>query len=109
MTGPQSNPTSLLCYSSDPLRRELRTRESDLRRPRSFTQGHPIAHNPWDEMAQWLEREFTGRKVLGSNPTSASRLLLSRLGQPDSISALVFRMGGMVARRRKGATAERLP
>ncbi|KER30588.1 hypothetical protein T265_03062 [Opisthorchis viverrini] len=40
----------------------------------------------------WLKRlecEFTGRKVLGSNPTSASRLPPSRLGQPGSISALL--------------------
>ncbi|KAG5446638.1 hypothetical protein CSKR_108294 [Clonorchis sinensis] len=33
-------------------------------------------------MAQWLDREFTDRKVRGSNPASASRLPLSRLGQP---------------------------
>ncbi|KAG5445535.1 hypothetical protein CSKR_101020 [Clonorchis sinensis] len=38
-----------------------------------------------DEMTQWLEREFTDRKVFGSNPTFASRLLLPRLGQPGSI------------------------
>ncbi|KAG5447711.1 hypothetical protein CSKR_111348 [Clonorchis sinensis] len=38
---------------------------------------------------QWLEREFTNRKVRGSNPTSASRLPLSRLGQPGSIPVLV--------------------
>ncbi|GAA53379.1 cystathionine beta-synthase [Clonorchis sinensis] len=43
-----------------------------------------------DEMAQWLKREFTDRNVRGSNPTSASRILLSRLGQPDSIPALVL-------------------
>ncbi|KAG5442308.1 hypothetical protein CSKR_109876 [Clonorchis sinensis] len=45
-------------------------------------------------------------KVRGSNPTSASRHLLSRLGQPGSISALVFSLGGMAARRRKGDTAK---
>ncbi|KAG5441728.1 hypothetical protein CSKR_110671 [Clonorchis sinensis] len=56
---------------------------------------------------KWLEREFTDRKVRGSNPTSASRLPLSRLGQPGSISALVFPSGGMAARHRKGVTAER--
>ncbi|KER23521.1 hypothetical protein T265_08604 [Opisthorchis viverrini] len=39
---------------------------------------------------KWLEREFTDRKVRGSNPTSATRLPLSRLGQPDSIPALVL-------------------
>ncbi|KAG5449731.1 hypothetical protein CSKR_103109 [Clonorchis sinensis] len=33
---------------------------------------------------KWLERECTDRKVRGLNPTSASRLPLSRLGQPGS-------------------------
>ncbi|KAG5450703.1 hypothetical protein CSKR_102923 [Clonorchis sinensis] len=56
---------------------------------------------------KWLEREFNNRKVRGSNPTSASRLPLSRLGQPGSISALVLPSGGMAARHRKGVTAER--
>ncbi|KAG5452531.1 hypothetical protein CSKR_103330 [Clonorchis sinensis] len=51
---------------------------------------------------KWLEREFTDRKVRGSNPTSASRLLLSRLGQPGGIPALLFPPGGMAARHRKG-------
>ncbi|KAG5448124.1 hypothetical protein CSKR_106376 [Clonorchis sinensis] len=54
----------------------------------------------------WLEREFTDREVRGSNPTSASRLPLSRLGQPGSIPALVPPLGGMAARHRKGASAE---
>ncbi|KAG5446483.1 hypothetical protein CSKR_114056 [Clonorchis sinensis] len=56
---------------------------------------------------KWLEREFTDRQVRGSNPTSASRLLLSRLGQPGSIPALVQPSGSMAVRHRKGATAER--
>ncbi|KAG5451639.1 hypothetical protein CSKR_111803 [Clonorchis sinensis] len=56
---------------------------------------------------KWLEREFTDRKVRGSNPTSSSRLPLSRLGQPGSIPALVLPSGGMAARHRKGATAGR--
>ncbi|KER27564.1 hypothetical protein T265_05383 [Opisthorchis viverrini] len=56
---------------------------------------------------KWLEREFTDRKVRGSNLTSASRLPLSRLGQPGSIPALVQPSGGMTARHRKSATAER--
>ncbi|KAG5450410.1 tRNA-specific adenosine deaminase 2 [Clonorchis sinensis] len=56
---------------------------------------------------KWLERESTDRKVRGSNPASASRLPLSRLGQPGSILALVLPSGGMAARHRKGATAER--
>ncbi|KAG5454059.1 hypothetical protein CSKR_102024 [Clonorchis sinensis] len=59
------------------------------------------------EIAQRLERERTDRKVRGSNPTSASRLPLSRLGQPGSIPALVLPSGGMAARHGKGATAER--
>ncbi|KAG5452037.1 hypothetical protein CSKR_110645 [Clonorchis sinensis] len=50
---------------------------------------------------KWLEREFTDRKFRGSNPTSASRLSLSRLGQPGSIPALVLPWGGMAARHRK--------
>ncbi|KAG5441054.1 hypothetical protein CSKR_101287 [Clonorchis sinensis] len=61
-----------------------------------------------NQMVQWLERESTDRKVRGSNPTSASRLPLSRLGQPDSIPALVLPSGGIALRHRKGATAERV-
>ncbi|KAG5444261.1 hypothetical protein CSKR_104528 [Clonorchis sinensis] len=60
------------------------------------------------EIAQRLERERTDRKVRGSNPASASRLPLSRLGQRGSIPALVLPSGGVAARHRKGATAERL-
>ncbi|KAG5450137.1 hypothetical protein CSKR_112663, partial [Clonorchis sinensis] len=56
---------------------------------------------------KWLEREFTDQKVRGSNPTSASRLPLSRLGQPGSIPALVLPSGSMAVGHRKGATAER--
>ncbi|KER20877.1 hypothetical protein T265_10664 [Opisthorchis viverrini] len=56
---------------------------------------------------KWLERKFTDRKVRGSNPTSVSRLPLSRLGQPDGISALMLPLGGMAAGHRKGVTAER--
>ncbi|KAG5442831.1 hypothetical protein CSKR_110801 [Clonorchis sinensis] len=54
---------------------------------------------------KWLEREFTDRKVRGSNPTFASRLPVSRLGQPGSLPALVQPSGGMAVRHRKGATA----
>ncbi|KAG5441665.1 hypothetical protein CSKR_103198 [Clonorchis sinensis] len=60
------------------------------------------------EMAQWLKHEFADRKVRGSNPIRASRLLLFGLGKPDSILALVLPSGGMTARHRNGATAERL-
>ncbi|KER26547.1 hypothetical protein T265_13982, partial [Opisthorchis viverrini] len=45
-------------------------------------------------------------KVCGTNPTSASRLPLSRLGQPSSIPALMQPSGGMAAMHRKGVTAE---
>ncbi|KAG5448742.1 hypothetical protein CSKR_100132 [Clonorchis sinensis] len=58
------------------------------------------------EMAQVVVAQFTDRKVHGSNPTSASRRPLSRLGQPGSIPALVLPSGGMTARHRKGATTE---
>ncbi|KAG5454407.1 hypothetical protein CSKR_107206 [Clonorchis sinensis] len=54
----------------------------------------------------WLERKFAYWKVLVSNPTSASRLFLSRLGQSGSIPALVLRPGGMAVGHRQGSTAE---
>ncbi|KAG5445635.1 hypothetical protein CSKR_104834 [Clonorchis sinensis] len=57
---------------------------------------------------KWLERESTDRKVRGSNPAPASRLPLSRLGQPGSIPALVLPSGSMAVRHRKGATTERM-
>ncbi|KAG5455245.1 hypothetical protein CSKR_106449 [Clonorchis sinensis] len=60
-----------------------------------------------DTMSHWLEREFTDQKVRGSNLTSACRLLLSRLGQPGGIPALVLPSGGMAVRHRKDATAGR--
>ncbi|KER26379.1 hypothetical protein T265_06362 [Opisthorchis viverrini] len=50
---------------------------------------------------KWLGREFTDRKVRGSNPTSASRLPLSRLGQPDSTPALVPPSCSMADRHQK--------
>ncbi|KAG5453155.1 hypothetical protein CSKR_106982 [Clonorchis sinensis] len=54
------------------------------------------------------EREFTDRKVHGSNPTSASRFPLSRLGKPGSSPALVLPSGGITVRHRKDARVERL-
>ncbi|KAG5441452.1 Transient receptor putative cation channel sub A member 1, partial [Clonorchis sinensis] len=48
-----------------------------------------------------VEREFTEQKVRRSNPTSASRLPLSRLGRPGSILALVQHVTGDVAAPRK--------
>ncbi|KER22034.1 hypothetical protein T265_14954, partial [Opisthorchis viverrini] len=56
---------------------------------------------------KWLEREFSDLKIRSSNPTSTSRLPLSRLGQPGSTPALVLTSGSMATRHRKGATAER--
>ncbi|KER23883.1 hypothetical protein T265_14541, partial [Opisthorchis viverrini] len=56
---------------------------------------------------RWLEREVTDQKIGGSNPTSASQVSLSRLGQPGSIPALVLPWGGMAVRYRENATAER--
>ncbi|KAG5442843.1 hypothetical protein CSKR_112829 [Clonorchis sinensis] len=53
------------------------------------------------------EREFTDRKVRVSNPTSDSRLPLSRFRQPGSILAFVLPWSGMAARPRKDVTAER--
>ncbi|KAG5440985.1 hypothetical protein CSKR_109696 [Clonorchis sinensis] len=52
------------------------------------------------------QREFTDRKVRGSNPTPTSRLPLSRLRQPGSIPALVPFSSSKAARHRKGVTAE---
>ncbi|KER23742.1 hypothetical protein T265_08433 [Opisthorchis viverrini] len=64
-----------------------------------------LSVDPWclqgGEMPSVLGREFTDRKVRGSNPTSASRLPQSRLGQPGSIPTLVLPHGGIA-----GATAE---
>ncbi|KER21225.1 hypothetical protein T265_10387 [Opisthorchis viverrini] len=51
---------------------------------------------------KWLERELTYRNLRVSNPTSASRLPLSRLGQPNSIPALVLPSGGMAVGHPKG-------
>ncbi|KER25119.1 hypothetical protein T265_14267, partial [Opisthorchis viverrini] len=48
------------------------------------------------------------RKVRGSNPTSVSRLLLSRFGQLDSISSLVLHLGVIAPRHQKRVTVERL-
>ncbi|KAG5441767.1 hypothetical protein CSKR_113455 [Clonorchis sinensis] len=47
---------------------------------------------------RWLEREFTDRKFRGSNPTSVSRLPLSKLGQPGSFLAFMLPSRGMAAR-----------
>ncbi|KAG5444162.1 hypothetical protein CSKR_101652 [Clonorchis sinensis] len=54
------------------------------------------------ERAQWLDRGFTNGKIRGSNPNSASRVLLSRLELSGSIPALVFSSDGITANYRKG-------
>ncbi|KAG5444596.1 hypothetical protein CSKR_100700 [Clonorchis sinensis] len=59
------------------------------------------------ETAQWLRRQLTDQKVYGSNPTSASRLLLSRFGKLGSRPAPVLPSVCMTARQQKGAAAER--
>ncbi|KER24700.1 hypothetical protein T265_07700 [Opisthorchis viverrini] len=60
------------------------------------------------DMAQWLEHEFTDRKVRGSNPTPALGLSLSRLGQPGSIPAYMHLSDGIAVSHQKGATSERI-
>ncbi|KAG5443279.1 hypothetical protein CSKR_106281 [Clonorchis sinensis] len=66
-----------------------------------------IVFTETDKMARWLKREFTDRKVPGSNPISASRLPLSRLWQPGSILTLVSPSVGMADGHQKSASAER--
>ncbi|KAG5443599.1 hypothetical protein CSKR_102498 [Clonorchis sinensis] len=70
---------------------------------------HDQVERPYElgEVAQWLERQFSDRTIHGSNPTSASRLPLSRLGEPDSIPDHVLPWCGMVVRHWNGTTAER--
>ncbi|KER26604.1 hypothetical protein T265_06178 [Opisthorchis viverrini] len=62
----------------------------------------------WARWPKWLGREFIDWKVRGSNPTSASRLPLSRLGQPGSFPVLVQPSGCRAVGHREAATAERL-
>ncbi|KAG5452304.1 hypothetical protein CSKR_106733 [Clonorchis sinensis] len=50
---------------------------------------------------------LTGRSVVRTPPPPLD-FPLSRLGQPDSIPALVLPSGCMAVRHRKGVTAERL-
>ncbi|KAG5442903.1 hypothetical protein CSKR_107392 [Clonorchis sinensis] len=66
-----------------------------------------LATNNTEARCLWLEREFTDRRVRGSNPTSASRLSMSRLGQPGRIPVLVLPSDDMAVVYRKGVTAER--
>ncbi|KER23764.1 hypothetical protein T265_08417 [Opisthorchis viverrini] len=66
--------------------------------------GQPLAA---EQVRTLSKRGEMAQVVRGSNPISATRLPLSRLGQPGSIPALMLPSGGMAARHRKGATAER--
>ncbi|KER25284.1 hypothetical protein T265_07225 [Opisthorchis viverrini] len=75
--------------------------------PFACTCSTKVCLNTGARWLKWLGRKFTDRKVRGSNSTSASRLPLSRLGQPDSTPAPVLPSGGMAVKHRKGATAER--
>ncbi|KER31378.1 hypothetical protein T265_02423 [Opisthorchis viverrini] len=73
--------------------RSVNSRSNHLDRLATKVQGNQIYLGQKSDHAtarrlKRLEREFTDRKVRGSNPTSASRLPLFRLGQPDSIPAL---------------------
>ncbi|KAG5453127.1 hypothetical protein CSKR_104163, partial [Clonorchis sinensis] len=52
--------------------------------------------------------ELSDRNVRSSNPTTTSRMTLSRLEQRSSVSALVLPSGGTAARHRRVVTAERL-
>ncbi|KER25508.1 hypothetical protein T265_07073 [Opisthorchis viverrini] len=56
------------------------------------------------KMTQRLERESTGRKVRGSNRTSAYPV--SRLGQPGSVPAHVLPSGGRQLGTERWVTAE---
>ncbi|KER24022.1 hypothetical protein T265_14513, partial [Opisthorchis viverrini] len=62
--------------------------------------------SPTRRFLSWYTSDgSSGRKVRVSNPTSVSRLPLSRLGQPGSIPALMQPSGGTTVRHRMGATA----
>ncbi|KER26991.1 hypothetical protein T265_05896 [Opisthorchis viverrini] len=78
---------------------------ADMSPEASTTAEIPSGHSNLDggraSWLRWLEREFTDRKIRGSNPTSASGLPLSRLGQPGGIPALVLPSGSMAARHQK--------
>ncbi|KAG5454637.1 hypothetical protein CSKR_106028 [Clonorchis sinensis] len=60
------------------------------------------------DMAQWSERKSTEQKIRVSNPTPTSRLLLSRIGYPGSIPALVLPSDDVVNEHRRGIKAQRL-
>ncbi|KER27449.1 hypothetical protein T265_05490 [Opisthorchis viverrini] len=62
----------------------------------------PASRSHQLKTAHWLRRKVTDRKAL----TSASRLFLSRLGKPGSISALVLPLGEMATRHLKDATSK---
>ncbi|KAG5446352.1 hypothetical protein CSKR_104273 [Clonorchis sinensis] len=72
-----------------------------------FTLRGPCRNKVYPLGRDCLEREFTDRKVRGLNPTSTSRLFLSRLWQPGSIPPLVLPSDCMAAKHRNGIRTER--
>ncbi|KER24500.1 hypothetical protein T265_14416, partial [Opisthorchis viverrini] len=60
-----------------------------------------------EKVGKNLIREFTDRKVRGSNPSSTCQLRLSKLEQSGSILALMLLSAGMAVMHRKSPTAER--
>ncbi|KER31074.1 hypothetical protein T265_02636 [Opisthorchis viverrini] len=71
--------------------------DTNIGRPRQF-QFLLASGSRFLPIHYWLEHKFSDRKVRGSNPTSASRLSLSRLGQSGNIPDLVLLSGGMAAK-----------
>ncbi|KER27743.1 hypothetical protein T265_05297 [Opisthorchis viverrini] len=62
----------------------------------------------WEIQLNPLQRrELTNRKLVACKPTSAFRLLLSKIWQPSNISARMLLVGGMAFMHRNGVTAER--
>ncbi|KAG5444744.1 hypothetical protein CSKR_113850 [Clonorchis sinensis] len=82
----------------DKVKSTFQTKKNDqLGTPVCAVKMEYLHHHRGARRPKWLERELTDRKVRGSNPTSASRLPLSWLGQPGSIPALVQPSGGMAS------------
>ncbi|KAG5444743.1 hypothetical protein CSKR_113851 [Clonorchis sinensis] len=99
-----SNLPSLTAIQQNSLQCSLFGSKIGGRMPECPATKHGICHNPFF-MARavfvgaiiLLECKFTDQMVRGLNPTSASRLPLSSLGQPGSIPGLVLPSGGTAA------------
>ncbi|KAG5449242.1 hypothetical protein CSKR_100666 [Clonorchis sinensis] len=81
---------------------------SDVNRLVRETGRGPVRTLP--SIAQWVaevRKPPHHGKVQSLRDNSASRLPLSRLGQPGNIPTLLLPSGGMAARHRKGVTDER--